>query len=314
MTMKSQTCYPGSKSHSKDGDPRSLVTVFSLALGPNKPTTICGARMTTGKELLDQGQLSAAIEKVTQDVKSKPADASSRIFLFELLCFAGELDRAEKQLDVVGHQSIEMQVGVGQYGHVLAAERMRRKVFSDGTLPSFLTVPPEYAALHLEALGMQREQQPAKARELLEKSLSMQPSLAGQADGRAFEEFEDSDLFLGPFLELFVNDRYGWLPLEEIRRIEIDKPKHLRDLIWIHAKVEVRAGELGEVVLPVLYPGSDKNPNDAVKLGRMTDWINVGEGLARGAGQRLFMIDGEERAMLEMSEINFIDSGDQGTP
>jgi len=269
--------------------------------------------MTNAKELLDQGKLSAAIDHITQDVKSKPGEVNSRIFLFELLCFAGEFDRAEKQLDVVGHQSMEMQIGVGIYRQVLAAERMRSKVFSDGSLPMFLTVPPEYASLHIEALGMQRAQEPAKARELLEKALPLQQPVSGQIDGRAFEEFEDSDLFLGPFLELFVKDRYAWLPIEEVRHLELDRPKHLRDLIWIHAKIEARAGDLGEVFLPVLYPGSSKNSNDAVKLGRMTDWVEVGQGLTRGVGQRLFLIDGEERGVLEIAEINFTDSGEQGT-
>ncbi|PYV01386.1 MAG: avirulence locus temperature-dependent protein secretion protein [Acidobacteria bacterium] len=267
--------------------------------------------MTSAKEFLDEGRLAAAIERLTQDVKARPADVASRIFLFELLCFAGDLDRAEKQLDVVAHQSLDMEAGTSIYRHALAAERMRRKVFDEGALPAFLTAPPEHAALHLEALSLQRENEPGKARALLSKSLEVQPSVSGQVDGRPFEEFEDSDLFIGPFLELFVRDRYVWLPFEEIRSIQVGKPRHLRDLIWTQAKLEGIAGDIGEVLLPVLYPGTSSHSNDSIKLGRMTDWVDIGEGLARGVGQRLFMIDGEERAMLQLNAINFNVTGRQ---
>ena len=53
------------------------------------------------KGLLDAGNLTAAIEAATREVKAHPADVAARTFLFELLLFAGEWERALKQLDVV---------------------------------------------------------------------------------------------------------------------------------------------------------------------------------------------------------------------
>jgi type VI secretion system protein ImpE len=238
---------------------------------------------------------------------------SSRVFLFELLCFVGDLDRAQKQLDVIGHQSTEMEIGAEIYRQVLTAEGSRRAVFAEGQLPNFLTTPPDYVALYLEALTMQREQQPAKARALLEKALNLRPLIPGQTDGRPFKEFEDADTFLAPFLELIVNEKYAWLPFEEIRRIEIAKPAQLRDLVWTRAKLEAHGGNLGDVFIPALYPGSSQHPNDAVRLGRMTEWMDVGEGLARGVGQRLFLMDGDERAMLEITEVHFADVVQEAT-
>ncbi len=213
--------------------------------------------------------------------------------------------RAEKQLDVVSHQSAEMQIGAEIYRQILTAERARRDVFGGGRLPDFLTTPPDYVALHLEALTQARERQSGRARALLEQALGLQTALTGQTDGRPFEEFEDSDPFIGPFLELIVNEKYAWLPYEQIRCIEIAKPAQLRDLLWARAKVEARGGDLGEVFLPVLYPGSSENANDSIKLGRLTDWLDLGDGLARGIGQHLFVIDGMERPMLEISKIEF---------
>ena len=64
------------------------------------------------KELLDQHHLSAAISELNQDIKRHPTDARLRTFLFELLCFAGDYERAQRQLDVIGHQNEKVGIGV----------------------------------------------------------------------------------------------------------------------------------------------------------------------------------------------------------
>ena len=47
------------------------------------------------RTLYDSGQLEAAIESLIGSVKANPGDTLQRTFLFELLCFAGQWDRAE---------------------------------------------------------------------------------------------------------------------------------------------------------------------------------------------------------------------------
>ena len=56
----------------------------------------------TAKELFQAGRIDEAIETLGIELRSNPTDAQRRTFLFELLCFAGNYDRAEKQLDVLG--------------------------------------------------------------------------------------------------------------------------------------------------------------------------------------------------------------------
>lgn len=261
--------------------------------------------MANAKELLAQGNLAGAITSITQEVKSRPADAAARIFLFELLCFAGDYDRAEKHLDVVGHQKEEMLIGTAVYRQLLAAEKARRQVFCGEGTPGFFGDPPDYTPLYLESIKLAHAGEPEKARILLEKALDLAPAVAGNANGQPFQEFEDSDVFIGPFLEVMAGENYSWLPFEQIKRIELTKPEQLRDLIWARAKLEAGAGNLGEVFLPVLYPFSADDPDDSVKLGRSTKWVEVGSGLTRGAGQRLFLAGGEEKAILEFAEISF---------
>jgi type VI secretion system protein ImpE len=264
------------------------------------------------KELLDAGNLSAAIAQLNQEVRSHPTDTRQRTFLFELLCFAGDYQRAERQLEVIGQQSATAEIGVQVYRNILAAETARRQLFSAGLRPRFLFDEPPYAHLHLEAVNRLRENRPAEAKALLEDSERTRPHPKGRLAETSFLDLRDADDLIGPFLEVIVHRDYVWLPFEQIKNLHISPPKRLRDLIWNPAKVESRPGAVGEVFLPVLYPGSSEHTDDQVRLGRMTDWMDLGEGLARGVGQRLFLIDGEERALLEIREVEFDEGPNEG--
>ena len=66
--------------------------------------------MNDAKLQLDAGNLSAAVDSALKLVKTNPTDATARTFLFELSCFAGDWDRAEKQLDVIGHPHVTLRV------------------------------------------------------------------------------------------------------------------------------------------------------------------------------------------------------------
>lgn len=261
--------------------------------------------MVTAKSLYEAGELQAAIEEVTRAVKASPNDAQQRIFLFELLCFVGEFDRAERQLDVVGHQSPTAELGVQVYRHNIKAERDRRRLFTDGLHPYFMSEPPLYVELHLDAINRMREGNFAEARQLLDRAEEQRPALAGSVNGKPFLDFRDYNDITGSVLELIVQDHYTWLPFEQIKRLEIGAPKQLRDLMWTAARVESTDGTIGEVFIPTLYSGSSEHPNNQVRLGRMTDWQKVADGLFLPAGLRLFLVDDEDRAMLEVREIEF---------
>ena len=261
--------------------------------------------MATAKELFDAGELGAAIEELTREVKANPGDLWRRTFLFELLCFAGEFDRAERQLDVVGHQSAQAEVGVQVYRNLLKAERARARLFSDGLQPHFLAEPPAYVDLHLAAINRVREGNIAKARQLLDQAEEERPALKGKLNGQPFPDFRDYNDVVGPVLELMVQDKYTWLPLEQATYIEIPPPQQLRDLMWASVRVETTDGTIGEVFLPMLYANSSQHPNDQVKLGRMTDWKNLGEIIYFAFGLRLFLVGDEEKAILEVKTIEF---------
>src|SRR3989454_9451282 len=96
-------------------------------------------------ELFRAGKLEEAIELLGVGLRSNPADAQRRTFLFELLCFAGAHDRAEKQLDVLAGGNPQAGMGALLYRAALHAERTRQEMFPNGHFPQGGPVPHRVA-------------------------------------------------------------------------------------------------------------------------------------------------------------------------
>jgi type VI secretion system protein ImpE len=261
--------------------------------------------MSQARELLDAGKLDQAIEELLHQVKANPSDINNRTFLFELSCFTGDWTRAERQLDVIGHQSTQAELGVMIYRANIKAEQERRRLFTDGIQPHFLREPPGYIDLHIKAIDQIRQGQLKEARATLDQAEEERPAITGKLDGKEFTDFRDYDDLVAPVLEVIVKDKYVWLPFEQIKQLEIAPPRVLRDLLWANARVEAADGTIGEVYVPSLYEGSSESENDQVRLGRMTDWKQMDENVYRSFGLRLFAVDGEEKSLFEATRVEF---------
>ena len=266
--------------------------------------------MSQAKALFDAGKLDEAIAALLGDVKANPSDVKNRTFLFELSCFAGDWARAERQLDVIGHQSAQAELGVTIYRANIKAEQERHRLFTEGVAPHFLLEPPAYIDLHVAAINQMRQGQFAAARSTLDQAEEARPALVGNFNAKEFSDFRDSDDLVAPVLELIVKDRYVWLPFEQIKRIEFAPPLALRDLLWASARVETIDGTVGNVYVPSLYAGTGNSANDQVRLGRMTDWQQLGDDLCQSYGLRLFAAAGEEHSLFEATTVEFNSAGD----
>ena len=229
----------------------------------------------TRMELFKSGRLQEAIQALGEEVRNAPLDARRRTFLFELLCFAGEYDRAEKHLDVLADANHGAGLGCLLYRSAVHAERTRQRMFLENSCPLART----------------------------------SPGISGGRNGQPLENFCDADERIGASLEVFVAGSYTWIALEQIATIEVPKPGRLRDLLWTPAVITTapafRSLELGEVLLPVLYPLSWKHPDDSVRLGRSTVWEDGGdpESAFVPFGQKIFLIDGQEVPILELGRV-----------
>lgn len=225
-------------------------------------------------ELYREGRLEDAIEALGAAVRDNPTDPQRRTFLFELLCFAGNYDRAEKQLDALARQDREAGMGALLYRGALHAERMRQAMFEEGGIPPS-SVEPRH--------------------------------VTGTLNGQPFDSLEDADPRIGPRLELYVAGQYTWLPLEHVSTVTMQPPRRLRDLLWIPVVVqpseEMRALELGEVLMPVLTPGAWRHADPQVRLGRITEVEDLPDGRPAPVGQKLWLVDAEELPVLELREL-----------
>jgi type VI secretion system protein ImpE len=230
------------------------------------------------QELFQAGRLSDALKALTAEVRDNPTDARRRTFLFELLCFSGDFERADKQLEVLGQGGPSSELGVLVYRSALYAERQRQDLFSRGEHPK--------------------------------RSETPEPARSGTLNGKPFTAFEDADPRLGPRLELFAAGTYLLLPLEHVASIKIEPPKRLRDLLWTSAAVSTlptfKGAELGEVLLPVLAPSSFQHSDEAVRLGRATVWEQR-DGFPEEVpfGQKMWLVDNEEIPFLELRSLEF---------
>jgi type VI secretion system protein ImpE len=112
----------------------------------------------------------------------------------------------------------------------------------------------------------------------------------------------DCDDLLGTVLEVMAKGEYFWVPLESIATIAMNPPKYPRDLIWAPARLESQEEASGEVFLPALYHKSYEHADEAVKLGRTSDWIETG-GPVLGRGGRMFLYGEDSIPLLEWREL-----------
>jgi len=229
----------------------------------------------TPLELYRAGELREAIKALGDELRKTPLDARRRTFLFELLCFAGEFDRAEKHLDVLAGQSPKDAAGMMLYRSAIHAERTRQGMFAKGETPAVEDAQP----------------------------------IGGQCNGKAFSDMSDADPRIGPNLEVFIAGSYTWIPMSYLRGLEVEPPANLRDLIWARARVEAsaefRLQELGEVLLPVLSPLSWTYADAAVQLGRETAWEEDPVHGQIPYGAKMIAIDGVDVPLLELRSVEW---------
>jgi type VI secretion system protein ImpE len=260
--------------------------------------------MTKAREHYEAGDLKQAVAAALEDVRNHPEDVGRRGLLAELLCFAGELERADRQLDALGHQEPQVAVGVALFRHLIRAEQARQQFFAEGRLPEFLDQPAPAVRLHLEASIHLREGRPAEAAQLLAQAEEQRPHAKGTCDGQAFDDLRDLDDLVAPVFEVLTsNGKYYWIPLERVDLVEFRPPARPRDLLWRRAHMVVRGGPDGEVYLPTLYAGTAAAADDRARLGRVTEWQGGGGAPVRGVGQRTYLVGEDARPMMEVKEI-----------
>ena len=242
----------------------------------------------TPTEHYKSGQLQAAIDGQLQAVKADPSDQGKRLFLFELCSFAGDWERARKQIAAIDYPEPDRQLLVSSYQKLLDAEEHRNRVFSQGVMPEFLIPPPEWMFTRLQGVAALAQGNVTQASEYFAQADVATPHVAATVNGNAVEEIRDCDDVFGPVLEVLVNGVYYWVPLEQVDSMTANPPKYPRDLYWMPVRLTMKDGPSGDAFVSVLYHGSTKLEDDNLRLGRGTDWSESEP--VRGSGLRLMLV------------------------
>lgn len=267
--------------------------------------TIPKAKAMKAKELYDAGLLVSAIAELSRELKKAPGDEWSRATLFELLCLNGEWDRAEKLLLALSLSSVLTEAAAQINFNNIRAERARARFFKTGSRPCFLIEPPGYISHYLDANEQLRKGELCAARTLLDHAEQQRRAISGEINGSKFQDFRDSNDLTAPVLEMFVTDKYYWLPFQQISRITIDRSRPMSNPLWTRARIDTINGSLGDLFLPMLYAGSCDHESSLVRLGRTIEWQAMGSEIYMPAGRRLFLTDSVEVALAATTDLVF---------
>jgi type VI secretion system protein ImpE len=258
--------------------------------------------LSPAEQALRDGDPFGALKLLQDQVRSRPADAKLRVFLFQLLCVLGQWDRALNQLNVSGELDAGTLAMVQTYREAIQCERLREQVFAGQKVPLLFGEPEPWLALLIEALLREGRGALEEAQRLRDEAFELASPTPGKADGKPFAWISDADMRLGPVLEAVINGRYYWVPWSRLSVLTIEAPTDLRDRVWMPAHLQFSNGGETVALLPTRYAGTPLD-DPLLALARKTDWDEVRPGFFVGKGQRMLATDGGDLALMDLRSV-----------
>ena len=261
-------------------------------------------------DLYKAGRLREAIDAQVQEVKSNPGDQARRLFLFELLAFAG---RATGRIARSRRSPTTTRTRTWRSSTTGSSWTPRRRV--DDSSPRAWPLTSSASPPNTSGSGSRRSTGSGnigaeEASETLSRAAEATPTIRGRLNDVPFESLRDADDLLSGVLEVMLKGRYYWVGLDQVTSLTMEPPRFARDLLFIPARLSLQ-DVAGDVFLPALYPNSFAHPDDQVKLGRMTDWHSIEGGPTLGLGLHTYLRDDEDITLLQWRELS---RGDESAP
>jgi type VI secretion system protein ImpE len=266
--------------------------------------------MTTAGEALRAGDLAGAIAAATAAIKAAPTDADARWLMAELLLLTGEAERADRMLDAAALH--EPNPAVLEFRKLLRAEVLRMQVLREGRAPKYQggdATAAQQAALRARMLL--RLGDVAGATAAAAEVDALRPATPGRLEEAAgastpFDDLRDADDLWAAELEILTTaGDHLLVPVERVRSLTFDPPRRARDLAWRRCTIDLKDGTEGVVFMPALYLGGEVETDNAMRLGRATDWTDPADGPVRGRGQRMFMVGEDMIAAADLHSVVF---------
>ena len=261
------------------------------------------------EQLVRNGQPTEALVALKQEIRDRPEDQKLRIFAFQLMSVLGQWDKALIQLQLVSGMSGGKGEGAhlaSVFGPAIQCEAFRADVFAGKRSPVIFGEPDPWMGMMLQAQQLVGQGKIEAADELRQRAFDEAPATAGQIGETPFAWIADADPRLGPMLEVIIEGRYFWVPFCRIKVMAVQPPSDLRDLVWANTQFIWANGGEASGLVPTRYPGTETSADEALRLGRKTEWVEQSGGLAVGLGQRLLVTDQTELPLLEAKRIQFL--------
>lgn len=256
------------------------------------------------EELLRAGKVEESLASLQDEVRANAADPRLRVFLFQTLCVLGQWQRALTQLEVLSGMGSEHMMLARIFQPVVQCEMVRQRIFAGQQTPIVFGEPQPWMGSVVQANELVGQGKYAAAQELRDKAFEEAPATAGKLNNKPFEWIADADLRLGPMLEAVIEGHYYWIPFCRIKRMFLEPPTDLRDLVWAPAQFIWANGGEGSGHVPTRYPGTETAPDDQLRLARRTEWAEREGGYSLGLGQRVLATESEECPLLECRTLD----------
>jgi type VI secretion system protein ImpE len=224
----------------------------------------------------------------------------------QMLCIAGEYDRADKQLDLLSTLEPKYVMEVANWRNLIRAAQHRKDFYEEGRPPEVIGDLSPRMGKHIEAIAALRADDEAAFEKALEDAESSRQEIKGSwnEESKTFDDFRDLDDLNGGFMEVLApNGKYYWIANEAISSIVFEDTKLPIDYLWRKADLILNDGTQGEVYIPVTYVDTK---TDQQRLARETDWQQYkSTETMRGYGQKTYLVGDEAISILEINSIEF---------
>ena len=237
------------------------------------------------------------------EVKKHPTDTAHRGLLCELLCFAGDWERADKQLETIVQQDPGTALGLSLFRQVIRAEAVGSNSTTKAGCPSSWANRRRSCSCTCKPRSPARRPSRRKRAELLAQAEEQRPHPAGTCDGQPFDDLRDLDDLTAAFLEVLTSTgKYYWIPMERVQSHRIS-PAAAAARFDLAARADVggrTARRAKSSCRPCTRDGTSSD--DQLRLGRGTDWQGEEGQPVRGLGQRMFLAGAEDRPILSLQQ------------
>ncbi|HAW91777.1 MULTISPECIES: type VI secretion system accessory protein TagJ [unclassified Arsukibacterium] len=262
--------------------------------------------------LISSGQLQPALSHALATLRDDPLNAQMRAVYVELLCIAGELDKADAQLDMIVRQHPDFLLGAVNVRQLIRAETARRDFYQGGMTATLFGEPTLMFSALLKLRLAMHEHDIAAATMAAEEMEQLRPQVAIAHLDQCHSDIRDLDDSLAGYLELFGTDgKYYLAGFEQIASLKLHPVKSLLDLIWRRVDISIIDGPQGEAFLPLIYvstplmaSGAEAAADPVIQLGRATDWHEHSARLITGTGQKMLLLGEQAVALGDIHQLS----------